>query len=600
MKLIFSLLILFFFSLNSFSETRELMVGTTQTERELRWTWKYLKEFTLSCSVSEECQDPEVLKVITELNLYLPFFNEDPNSRWSSLLKFVSEKENPDLFNTNNGESHRLAVTETNKFSPVYINTDRMHLPLEQLVGIITHEVIHHLGYLDNSARLPDRVGAAVAAHFQKRILISNFEQYNLPWTRSLIFNSRSERLSIGFWSIAEDTYDIEWGDTLVVRLCSSNEIASRQYVSNPSWKPNRFRATSGIVTLRGGGFVSLMCKNLTTGLERRTQLFIGAEIDLQYPAPLDLKNWTEQTPTLLPENARLGTTDFLGDGLWGPNQSFIILSTQHEKLTFVAGETWRSRILVQSLDGFKPKSCEVYFTGLNWSFWKHTGLPAPDMFNFCNLTELSNNQWQLDVEYKLPPNMQPDQLYMFLVRFPDRAGDRYAIPSAPVFVKVESPQALPAATFDSLDILGLTPIDSYNGSILKSSYKAKNNQTFQVQVFVKGEQELRDSLWSPVIGSSLVGVTVFVHHSNGLANIIWNGPPEQLSQIFTGIDFTKTSTGTRVTFNVRMPENFMGHSVATIKLDYVAFPTADHAWVEKESLDINEFVIVNENSLGH
>jgi len=226
--------------------------GKTQSEREVRWLWRYLDVFLDSCIQSrQECQQPEILETAQKLKTYLPQFGTEQGRRWAELLQFVSEQERPDLFRSDLGETHRVAVTQLAPYSTVYINIDRMNLSLENWVGLLIHEAIHHLGLPDDESRLPDRLGAEVAQNFLRKRIFTSLDQFNAGFVRAVIFNSDAPfRRTPAFLSIANSTSDLDW----VEDICGPSEIVVKQLSSAPTWKINRIRPARGIVTVRGGG----------------------------------------------------------------------------------------------------------------------------------------------------------------------------------------------------------------------------------------------------------------------------------------------------------------------------------------------------------
>jgi hypothetical protein len=201
--IIFVLVLTPLFNSQVFAESRQRMSGVTQSEREIRWSWKYLKNVIHSCLESKtECQDADVRKAVTELDAYLPDYSSQQAGAWSSLLTFISEKDHPGVFTSVDGDVHRLAITDFKKYSPVMINTDRMNRPLEEWVGLLAHESTHHLGYTDDQTRLPDRVATEITNHFKKHEMIATLAQFHRPDARNLIFNPAASGLAIGFFFV--------------------------------------------------------------------------------------------------------------------------------------------------------------------------------------------------------------------------------------------------------------------------------------------------------------------------------------------------------------------------------------------------------------
>ena len=199
------------------------LYGNSQTEREIKWVWRHLTDFVISCNASKvDCQNPKIKKVIAEMIDYLPKNDYANMSQWDTLLVFVSEKDRPDLFLSTAGEVHRVAVTELKKKSKVYINTDRMDLPYETWIGLLAHEVIHHLGYTDDEQRLPDQVGAEIVKHTKSQIQLATLEQFKLPSSRIVTFNSVAlGKGSATLMSAATRSADMGWAPNSLLPLCN-------------------------------------------------------------------------------------------------------------------------------------------------------------------------------------------------------------------------------------------------------------------------------------------------------------------------------------------------------------------------------------------
>src|SRR4051794_40920856 len=109
MKLI-GVLLAWLFAFAANADLIEQVSGANRTEREIRWLWKYVGEFTRACG-KNDCKDAEVRAVLDKLNTAMPLAPQLSTSAWGQRLKFVSEKDNPDLFTSAANEAHRIAVT---------------------------------------------------------------------------------------------------------------------------------------------------------------------------------------------------------------------------------------------------------------------------------------------------------------------------------------------------------------------------------------------------------------------------------------------------------------------------------------------------------
>lgn len=121
--------------------------------------WKLLPRYLAGCTENlQACtSDPALQNLIKQIAAKRT--SSQPN-----LLRFASGRANPDLFTAGN-ETHRMAVTRLSPDSEIYLNTDVIDsVAVEEAVGLLAHEVTHHLGIKDDEKRLPDRVASALRA----------------------------------------------------------------------------------------------------------------------------------------------------------------------------------------------------------------------------------------------------------------------------------------------------------------------------------------------------------------------------------------------------------------------------------------------------
>lgn len=583
---IFSSLVIFGFS-TVHAGYRAPMTGATQTEREIRWLWKNLGELIRSCQAAKsvECKAPEFQSLITALTEYVPV---DATTEWETLLQFVSEKDNKDLFKSGAGEAHRLVVTDTKKLSKVFVNTDRMEIPLEDWVGLLTHEAVHHLGIGDDATRTPDRMGAEVAKHFKKHIVYSSLEQFNSPLTKVLTFNSLAEgRASVGFWSWGEWTSDLFWGQEAFHQVCAPGERVKHQYVSAPSWRVNRFRYSLGIVSIRGGGFVRTECAN-SMGQTRVSTLPLAASIDLKFPLPFDLKNWMNQTPTLPYDGHELAPSMNENDAIWGQAQTFVVLSNKTEKTLLNAGEVFKVELVVRGLDDYKPVSCQLFIAGLEYSYLKRDTLPGVKPFEKCKLTAMTNNEWKLEGEIKIPSDARPDFYYVPMAFLSQSEEDlRTAAPTHPNLVQVVNPSAPAAPKASAIRILDLEETSRMGGLDLTHSYKTDAEKIFTVEFDVMGPQKISSlwldvDLWYPDLKNKQFGVL-----SGTGSSISWK-------EVFLSDVVTPIPGGSRVTMKFKMPKSIQGIELAAIKFRRFYMKSSDFSWVEIEMPDFHSHFVIN------
>jgi hypothetical protein len=588
----FMVLFLTIVSANAFASYHGEFQGKTTNEREIRWVWRHLPEFLVSCKASPtECQDPAVKASVDQLLAYIPAWDSPQQKAWAGLLQFVSEKDHGDLFKTGDSEAHRLAATALKKGSIVYINTDRMNLPLETWVGILAHESLHHLGVVDGPTRFPDVLAAEIARHFKKQMQLSTLEQFNLPNSRTLSFNSLAPGFgTVALFSNGARTSDIGWEPTPFQPVCSDNEKVFRQFASAPAWRLNRMRIPEGIVVIRGVGFVKTQCLNPQTQQQRTTTMPLAAAITLQYPKPLNLDSWMNQVP--VPTYGDGGEDEFSpsmasNDGLFGQGQTFLIEAIKNEAPTVEAGGVWSTTITLKSLDGFVPDQCQLFVVGTQYSYIGQDKLPGVNNFDSCKLSNLGAGRWQVSGQTVMPASARPDLYYVPLVvlhRSSDQ-DERAAMPTIPTFVRVTNKNAQPPPKIRGITVLGLEPVQNLGSLKLTNSYMVKTNDSFNVEFLVEGPQKA-DDLWFDI------DLWYQLPTEFGVAR--GTGSSISIPSVFRKTVITPVPNGTKVTMTFTMVPTLSGLNIAAYKFRKFYMRTSDFSWVEIEMPDLHDHFVIN------
>ncbi len=479
-------------SIQSFADVLEQIPGRTQTEREIRWLWKYLPDVVRACAKSgSECQSSEINKVVLQLIPTYPATIEKTDSSWGQILQFVSEKSRPDIFTTGADEEHRIAVTGLTKDSPIFINTDRMELPISKWIGILAHESVHHLGYKDDETRLPDRVGAAIESKFLRISSLSTLEEFGQPQVRILIANTnRTDSNAPTMVSLPMFGNDQYIGPNSRVPICQNNQRFKGQNVGSALWRTLRVRPKQGLVKVKASAIVRSTCEDIKNKEQSHPQTVFLTELDLQF-APFDIQSdWWTHPSKILYETSIAGNDDEDHERI-ELDGTMAISSILHEQSVVNAGEIWKSKIKVESLDAFVPKSCSADLTGLNWSFHDIFGVPAVEHFDSCTIKSLGNNQYQVDLQTLIPKNAQPDFFYFTWIAFSDDLNVRYAVPSRPKAIEVRNSAASAPLKIIDWRVLGLQPVDKIMGRAIEKSFRAKRDQNFWVEVDVMGSAKI-------------------------------------------------------------------------------------------------------------
>ena len=567
---------------------RGKMSGKSQMEREIRWLWKYVKEFALSCSRSNvDCQDPELKRVAGEIADYAPAFDERDTSKWDGLLEFVSEKEKPGQFSSALGEAHRTMTTGLTRFSQVLVNMDRVNLPLEVLVGLLAHEAAHHLGYTDDTTRMPDRFGAEISKHFSHAVQQSSLGQFNLPNTHVVTFNSEAAyRGSFGFISWGDWTSDVDWQPTPLQPVCRGDELMNRELVSAPIWRVNHINEKLGIVTVRGGGYVKAVCVNRVSAQARTSTLPLTASMELQFKKPFDADNWLDEIPTPIFEGAELTPSTNSNDNVFGLAQTFLIDSVIHEKTKLQAGAVWRTQIVLRSADDFIPTTCQVYAAGTQYAVITQDHLPGVNPFTSCNLKKLSDQTWQVDADLQLPKNMRPDRYYIPVILLSNPTSDRSAVPVLPKFITVENLSAPPPPVIEGVSVTGLKAASKLGTLDLTNSYQAVAGQRFQLEFTVKGRQTALDNLW--------FDLRIWTPGRQEFEILQGTGSSISFPQVVKNVEFLPTAAGTHIVWTFEMPTRLAGVPVAALKFRRFYVRTSDFSWAEIDLPGFHDHFVIN------
>ncbi len=150
-----------------------------QTQRRVEFAWEKTRVYLKACLVTDECGfTPAEIQIALRIGA-----NETNYS--AKTLQFVDESASP--FSSVNGDAHRLMLTGLTPQSPIFINATRIHdVPVETLIGLFAHELLHHLGVIDDASRLPDQFGARVATLVRRYVVPMNLGLRN---SSTLVFN---------------------------------------------------------------------------------------------------------------------------------------------------------------------------------------------------------------------------------------------------------------------------------------------------------------------------------------------------------------------------------------------------------------------------
>lgn len=159
--------------------TTTLAAIDNETKTRVEFAWEKARMYIEACLVSDECGLTN-----NETKIAIQILANKPNYSAAS-LKFVTES--AAQFSSVDGDDHRLMLTGLTPNSTIYINSDRISgVAVETLIGLFAHELVHHLGIVDDVSRLPDLFGTRIASIARRYILPMNL---GLRDTTALVFN---------------------------------------------------------------------------------------------------------------------------------------------------------------------------------------------------------------------------------------------------------------------------------------------------------------------------------------------------------------------------------------------------------------------------
>jgi hypothetical protein len=573
------LLTLLFLSAGARADLVEGITGASRPEREIRWLWKYIGEFTRSCAKSgAECKDPEIKAVVDQLTAGLPAAPGPTTSPWGQRLKFVSEKDNPNLFLSAANEAHRVAVTELKPGAPVYINSDRMaQLNHGQWIGVLVHETVHHLGIDDDARRLPDRVGAAVAAHVMSNWQESNMAEFGHPESTFLAFNDPAlDRPARIMGQAFEFTMDEEAAPNPRLPICANGEKFKGQSMAAPLWRVVYLRGDKARAKIRGSARVTNVCVS-ASGAERTLLTNFTIMMDLVFQQPFDPKGAWWNLPSKLDAASLAAGNNDTQEELLEMYRTFVIQSSAPEKPVYHPGEEWRAKYVVESTDGFQPSACNAFFSASQWFFSRNVTTTMFEGFQSCALTPLGANRWQVDVKYTFAgAAVQPDAFALAFIHFPGPTGqpDRFAIPTRPVYVQLDNPSAPPRLKAVAWRVSGLQPRTTLFGGKIQNSYAVDYNQPFWLEFDFAGPQKPK---------RQFIDFDFIVENAGAQVLFPWNPPVEKITTVIPKVETVAIPGGFRLRYQMTLPPVVAQVKALGFKLRRLSVETDDFAWSELE-----------------
>ena len=461
--------------------------GDSLQEKQLKWAWQHRKDFLKSCLVDKECSAQGPTKDL------LTRIYRQMSSTSDQQIQFKSEKSNPGLFVSNQGDIHRIAMTSNRPGSPIYFNTDLIYgLNLENMVGVVFHELTHHLGIADDAQRLPDQVGAAMAKHFRKNTLRSPYTGIENSKVESAVFQSsfgdevKEEFFFTNFGFITDGHFfaDSDFGAFNLSPGCNKDgyKIAA-QRTETPVWRES----------IDSNGKKNIRVTMLFNNLCYKRKFVFGADHDVSK------RNYTFRF-YLTPEGRIDPTQDMterLADSM-GAYMDYIstiqLIEMRFSNTQIKSGGVLNIVARIKSFTPLKPQKCQLGLAIQGTPVDNEDGMPRVNTTPECRITEVSDGIWELQTSLPISSNFASGNYFARLIFITGTGGDGAAYLQLPEKYGFTVTSSNTAAGFSIVEMTApnLTPLKNFGAQALTNSYRYSQGQKIDVYFKIKSAGPVR------------------------------------------------------------------------------------------------------------
>ena len=480
--LIFS--ILFFFQM-TFALPAKSVDGPHISVKKIIWAWMHRSDFLQSCLADKiKCGKAD------ELQSYLLKISIILKNGQSTQIKFVSEKDNPDLFKSTAGETHRIAVTGSSVDSPIIFNLDRIQdLKTEQIIGIIYHELAHHIELDDDSFRKPDQIGARVAKHVSEQLKVSYLNEEKYPNIQSGVFQFAVPENMDGTNSFGNFGYitdgltliDLSFNSFEAYPACDRDDAApmAQQIDGALSWSLSK---ESKVV-------VTTPIKNLCVWVDKVSKTagsdIVGRGFIMRFDLDQDGRMKQDTIVTSLAQNIETQIDQV-------STLQLIDYQLNHE--TFKAGETVEAKIKLKSFTELHAKDCTAGIAE-NSDPKQDNGWPVMDNVDSCLIISNVDSIWTIQIKYKIGDMQKSGQYSLPVIRLSGEdksdVGFLRLLKNEIKFTVLENLKAVNKIQFVSIKSTDLTELNLLGEYPLKESYFYKQGSLWTIEIRVKSKLKI-------------------------------------------------------------------------------------------------------------
>ena len=515
----------------------EIMPGANIVEQEISWAWKHLPDFLKACLHSSDCQlTNDQRKLIEELKpsfgLYKP-----------ATLRFLTEREGG--FQSSSGETERLALTGSRPGSEIKINTDRYGTPGHSLgvpfwMGILTHELVHHLGIPDDQNRIPDQLGAKIAQVAESHLMTVRIPEdaptvtahyLNLPKTDTISVFADFPR-GLLFRAMKMDSKRVI-DDAAVRVVLNSTTVCQNAYVGAARISPELVRTNRSY-----------------RGFDRyRTHVGFGASFGCYDPRRLrvfgDWEVLRNSFGLIKTTNGfELDLDQAFDWGKGGPGDHFgsferAVIQKWEITKTVKAGETFRLRATIKGREGLNVIGCLAWLYGPEWP-QGDSALPYVIETDRCTFKQVSSNVYEVEMERAIPAEAPASSLALMnlCLMVPDNAaGCIPAYPPKRTLIEIRNLSSVRSVAITDLRALGVRPI-SEKPRAQQTNFIYDRARGMDLKFLVKNAKQIEQS-----------GITIEAEDAAG--NPILFSIPIRVNEFIKDLKTVQQGTDLEVTLHV-------------------------------------------------
>jgi hypothetical protein len=544
-KLFFtSFLIFSLFSSLSLARPFTEILGNSLAEKQIQWLWKNRSMILKSCEFdAAKCsRDPKVTSAILGMEQLVELSIE-------SEIKFVSEKEKPGFFTSDQGETHRVAMTTNEPKEPIYFNTDQISkLDLNQLCAILFHELTHKLNIADDSQRIPDLVGAAIAANLKNNLAVSPFPLKDgkqiqiaafLSSTKETItgtdFNLGAIR-GFGFLTDNHLFIDLDMSKFEIDLACKADEEKlAAQSLRVPLWvqskdRPNRIK---GLVLMNN---MCVVVKKNTYSVVTRA---MSAELQFSDSGEIirdSLVIGLSSSPEALVEYL-----------------STVELISSQVPASAKVGDSIQILLKVRNRGALKADQCESGYQLVT------SELPSDNngtmlMFDQCKIESLGEDQYEIKINTRLLPALTTGTYRMPLLKISGTGGYgmAYLQLESQVSWKVDGISNQKTLALAAPKFVNLKPLANLGDYPLKNSFTYSRDQVCQIEMALDSKE---------TFAVRSLDITFLIGMDGKLATAHAFADPKDFGFAMKSYRFEKRGEGQVLILEFLMPSKYQGGS---------------------------------------